>query len=159
MDARHGTYVRYRPEELYAILCLESSRTGTVVLGEDLGTVPRPVRDAMARHGVYRTYVAQFELRPNRARAVVPPPARSMATINTHDLPPFGAFWRGADIRQRLKEGWIGPDQALREERHRDRIRTAVGEYLRRKGWVRPGTGIPTERAALGGLLAHLAAS
>src|SRR5205085_1664590 len=32
-DASEGVYIRYRPEENYAILCLESERSGTLIVG------------------------------------------------------------------------------------------------------------------------------
>ena len=54
-----GIYVRYQAEEMYAILCLESHRSGAVIVGEDLGLVPEPVRWAMRRHNIDRSYVAQ----------------------------------------------------------------------------------------------------
>jgi len=62
LEAFQGVYVRYPAEELYAILCVESQRHQALIVGEDLGTVPRHVPTAMARHGVDRTYVVQFEL-------------------------------------------------------------------------------------------------
>jgi 4-alpha-glucanotransferase len=43
-DARHGAYVSYRADELYAVVALEAHRAGAVVVGEDLGTVPDGVR-------------------------------------------------------------------------------------------------------------------
>ena len=49
MSAKQGVYVGYPEEELYAILSLESHRSRTMVVGEDLGTVPKAVRRAMAR--------------------------------------------------------------------------------------------------------------
>ena len=38
------------------------SRAGCLVVGEDLGTVPDEVREAMDRHRVLRSYVAEFSL-------------------------------------------------------------------------------------------------
>jgi 4-alpha-glucanotransferase len=96
--AREGVYVRYPTDELYGILTLEAARSGTIVVGEDLGTVPAAVRTSMARHGLLRSFV--LELDPEDAR----PPRRSVASLNTHDLPPFAAYWRGRDARRALEK-------------------------------------------------------
>jgi 4-alpha-glucanotransferase len=99
--AREGVYVRYRAEELYAVLRRESRRNRCAVIGEDLGTVPRQVRRAMSRHGLAGMFVVQYEWRPGfrrpgkilPGRPRHPPPRRSVACLNTHDMPPFAAFW------------------------------------------------------------------
>ncbi len=65
-----GVYVTYPADELYAVLCLESHRHQTVVVGEDLGTVPAGVRSAMRRHRLLRTWVLQAALRPRAAEPV-----------------------------------------------------------------------------------------
>jgi 4-alpha-glucanotransferase len=97
VDGDHGLYIRYRPEELYAILTLESRRTNTVVVGEDLGVVPASVRRAMARHGLHRSHVFQVEISPDRPDALNPVHPAALASLNTHDLPTFAAFWRDLD--------------------------------------------------------------
>lgn len=95
MPASEGVYVRYPHEELWALSCLESQRRQATVVGEDLGTVPAEVREEMARHAIRRSYVMQFELQPEVAHEVVrTPPRCSLASVNTHDLLPFAAFWR-----------------------------------------------------------------
>jgi 4-alpha-glucanotransferase len=154
-----GVYVRYRAQELHAILTLESRRHGTVVVGEDLGTVPAKVRTAMRRLGILRSYVLQFELRPQSRRAVRRPPPDSMAALDTHDLPAFAAFWRGLDIRERLRAGWIDAPYAARELKERDRVRVAVVAYLRAHGWLQPGSDPPSDSKVLRALLSALSAS
>jgi 4-alpha-glucanotransferase len=91
MSAREGIYVRYRSAEFYAVLALESRRYKTAVVGEDLGTVPPYVRADMSRHGLHRMYVLPFEIDTESAtlRAV---PDDAVASLNTHDMPPFTAF-------------------------------------------------------------------
>jgi 4-alpha-glucanotransferase len=91
MPATDGAYVRNRPDEHYAVLTLEASRAGALIIGEDLGTVPRGLRAAMARHGLWRTHVMQFM--PD-----APVPAPSVACLNTHDMPPFASFQQQKDI-------------------------------------------------------------
>src|SRR6185369_8136487 len=45
--AKDGVYVRQPADELYAALAIESHRSRTAVVGEDLGTVPDEVRARM----------------------------------------------------------------------------------------------------------------
>ncbi|MFW6057034.1 MAG: 4-alpha-glucanotransferase, partial [Chloroflexota bacterium] len=59
-SASEGTYIRYHPDEMYAIVCLESHRNRTAIVGEDLGTVPDAVRRAMTRHGLKRMFVLYY---------------------------------------------------------------------------------------------------
>jgi 4-alpha-glucanotransferase len=131
-DARDGVYVRYRPGENYAILCLESHRAGVMVVGEDLGTVPGYVRRAMAAHRVHRSYVAQFSV--SAERGVERPTADAVAAMNTHDLPPYAAFWRGVDIEQRCELGLLSPEQARTEAQERARQRGQLLSALMAEG-------------------------
>jgi 4-alpha-glucanotransferase len=105
--ADQGAYVTYPAEELYAILSLESHRHQTILVGENLGTVPAEVNRAMGRHGLRQTYVMQFAQRPNPRRALEAPPANSVASLDTHDTPTFFGRWLGDDIeiRKRLEGG------------------------------------------------------
>lgn len=134
LPARDGVYVRYRADEFYAILALESHRHKTLLVGEDLGTVPRYVRAAMARHRVHRMHVLPFEFPAEPGGAPRPVPAGALASLNTHDTPPFAAFWLGMDAR--------------RQE--------AVLGFLRREGWLRPSR--DDTESVLRACLAYLAA-
>ena len=40
-------------------------------------------------------YVVQYELKPAGKQPAGTPPANSVASINTHDMPTFAAFWNG----------------------------------------------------------------
>ena len=102
--AAEGAYVRYPTDELYAILALESHRHETVLVGEDLGTVPREVRREMDRRRLRRMYVVPFELRPvEEGGGLAPVPSGSVAVLNTHDMPPFAAEWKREDFPCRLR--------------------------------------------------------
>ena len=160
LDPAQGVYVRYRPEEWYAILALESRRSGALVVGEDLGTVPSQVRRAMARHGVHRSYVLQYSVSPDRRMPAPTPPEESLASVNTHDMPTFAAFWRGDDIRIRVDRGWLGAEEAERERRARGRVRSALVAFLRREGMLAGDPArVPTTQEVLHAALAWLAAS
>jgi 4-alpha-glucanotransferase len=131
-DATDGVYVRYPAEELYAMLCLESHRWKCEVVGEDLGTVPPEVHESMKRHRLRRMYVAPFELEDadgNAPRLRTPDPL-SVASLGTHDLPPFASFWSGDDIARREASGQLGTAGAAQERVSRARWRAALEQVL-----------------------------
>ena len=124
LEARRGAYVRYHADEMHAVLVLEAWRSGAVVVGEDLGTVPEVVRSDMARDGMLSSFVVQFE-----STAVDPFPAPdelSLASFGTHDLPTFFAYWTGRDIDDQLAQGRIDDERASAMRKTRDRWRKAV---------------------------------
>lgn len=133
MAARQGVYVRYQAEELYAILSLESHRHRAMIVGEDLGTVPREVRSSMARHGLHEMYVAQYELKADPERALRPVPTRAVASLNTHDMPPFAAFWRGMDIADRHELRLVEGEGVRQEVEQRQAIKEALARFLSRR--------------------------
>jgi 4-alpha-glucanotransferase len=119
--ATEGAYVTYPAEEFYAILNLESHRHQTVLVGENLGTVPAQVNARMKRHQLRQMYVLQYEQRPDPERPLRAPPTRSVASLNTHDMPAFTAYWRGLDLADRvalglLKKAELAPERARRRE-------------------------------------------
>jgi 4-alpha-glucanotransferase len=87
-----GAYVRYRAEELLAILALESRRAGAFVVGEDLGTVEPEVRRHLAARRILSFRVLWFEDRPHRY------PELAMAAVTTHDLPTIAGLFTGEDL-------------------------------------------------------------
>jgi 4-alpha-glucanotransferase len=127
-EAKDGVYVRYRADELYAILVLESRRHGCTIVGEDLGTVPPEVPKKMNRHGVRRMYVVQYEARPDAP--LVPPPAASVASINTHDMPTFAAWWAAKDVDDRVAMGLLDAAGAERERETRERMKRGIVDSL-----------------------------
>lgn len=156
MEARQGVYVTYPAEELYAILTLESHRHRAVIVGEDLGTVPPQVRRAMHRHGMLRMYVVQYEARADAASPLGEVAENFLAGVNTHDMPPFAAFWQGLDIRERQALGLLDAPAARVERRGRLRLRRSIAAFLRARGWLEKG-GVGAA-GVLRAVLAHLAA-
>jgi 4-alpha-glucanotransferase len=92
--AADGIYVRYPAAELYAVLCIESHRFATVIVGEDLGTVPDGVRRSMSAHGLLRTFVLQAEAAGD-GDPLDHVPSTALVGMNTHDMPTFAGFWEG----------------------------------------------------------------
>ncbi|MCZ9338036.1 4-alpha-glucanotransferase, partial [Streptomyces sp. TRM76130] len=102
-----GAYVRYDAEAMLAVLVLEATRAGAVVIGEDLGTVEPGVREALRERGVLGTSVLWFEREWEGDGRPLPADrwrADSLATATTHDLPPTAARLTGeyVGLRDRL---------------------------------------------------------
>jgi 4-alpha-glucanotransferase len=91
-SAADGAYVRFPADELLAIICIEATRAGAFVIGEDLGTVEDGVRDTLASRNIARTMVLWFEPEPPSKW-----PAAALATATTHDLPTIAGVFAGTD--------------------------------------------------------------
>ena len=90
MGATEGAYVRYPHEELLAVIAAEAARTSTTIVGENLGTVPDELTEALARWDVVGMHEEQFVLyEPCSLRSLPEIPARSVAGVRTHDMPAF----------------------------------------------------------------------
>ncbi|MGH7851878.1 MAG: 4-alpha-glucanotransferase [Candidatus Binatia bacterium] len=133
-SATDGLYVHNRAAEYYAILSLESHRHQVRVVGENLGTVPPYVTEALARHKILGMHVGQFGVGTDPANALDPVPENTVASLNTHDTATFMSFWTGADIDDRLALGSLDQEQAQQEHGYRAAQRHALVLYLRSIG-------------------------
>jgi 4-alpha-glucanotransferase len=111
-----GAYVYYDAPGTLGTLAAAASASGSVVVGEDLGTVEPWLREALAARDILGTQMLWFErgwsnepLAPRWWRA------NSLVTVSTHDLPPAGAFLSGKQVTDRLKLGLLTRSEA--EER------------------------------------------
>lgn len=104
-----GLYVSMPRDEMLAVLRIEAARAGTVVIGEDLGTIPDGLREALADSGILGCRVAMFERDWQGDGHFLPPQDYSAAALSswgTHDLPTWEGWRRGRDLdwRERLDE-------------------------------------------------------
>lgn len=132
MPNNQGVYVRYHPDEFYAILAIESYRHKSIIVGEDLGMVPPEVRPAMDMHGLYRMYIAQYELTAEQ-QSIKQMPAEMVASLNTHDMFPFAAFWQEMDVEERKKLGLLNDTIAAQETQNRRSLKNAFLSLLQQK--------------------------
>ena len=103
--ATEGAYLAYPRQDLLGVTALESQAAECLVVGEDLGTVPDGVREAMTAHGLLSYRVLWFE---RNGENFLPPsayPSLAAACVSTHDLPTLAGWWIGADIEERLVLG------------------------------------------------------
>lgn len=147
--ARDGVYVRYPREELFAVLALESARSGCRVVGEDLGTVPDEVRGAMEHHGLLGMYVSQFQLPVGDGEPVPEPTDRQLAGLDTHDTPTFAGWLQGLDIEVRRGMGLLDDHAAAQAYGGRQRDVDRVVDDLQRRGLLGDPAGAGEILAAL----------
>jgi 4-alpha-glucanotransferase len=130
-----GAYVYYDAPGTLGTLAAAASASGSVVVGEDLGTVEPWLREALAARGILGTQMLWFErgwsgepLAPQWWRA------NSLVTVSTHDLPPAAAFLSGKQVTDRLNLGLLTRSEAEeRAEADRtvsDWIAACVGQGL-----------------------------
>ncbi len=117
-----GAYVRYRSDELLAILALESVRAGAWIVGEDLGTLEAGVRERLAEQRILSMRVVYFEDAPPASF-----PRRAMALLSTHDLPTLAGVWSGSDLGDQQRAGVVPDPAALAALRGRIEAVTGLG--------------------------------
>ncbi|HLE01435.1 MAG TPA: 4-alpha-glucanotransferase [Bdellovibrionota bacterium] len=140
LGAKNGVYIRYRMEEFFALLVLESHRNQCTLIGEDLGTVPPEIREAMTEHGILRMYVQQRRLSTNKDEPLSPVPVDCICSLNTHDMPPFAAFWEGLDIVDKMQLGYFGPEELDAKKKAREDAKDALVTFLVKKGLLKEPT-------------------
>jgi 4-alpha-glucanotransferase len=152
-DASHGAYVSYHADEMHALVSLEAYRAGSVVIGEDLGTVPDELRERMKANGMLRSWVFEFE--STLDEPLPEPPADALATLATHDTPRFSTFLWGGDIDEAHKTGRF--TEAVAEDRRAERAqyREALFGALNVQELAEPQLTAETRRRCL----AHVSAS
>ncbi|HEX2928938.1 MAG TPA: 4-alpha-glucanotransferase [Candidatus Binatia bacterium] len=153
-SATDGLYVHGRAAEFYAILNLESHRHQVQIVGENLGTVPDYVNEAMARRKILGMHVGLFSINAVSEPVLDVVPANTVASIDTHDTATFMGFWQGADIQDRIALGLLEAYQAQNERAYRSSQKEALVAFLRAQGWLGDET---SEAAVLRAWLAFLA--
>ncbi|MEV7083127.1 4-alpha-glucanotransferase [Streptomyces sp. NPDC093516] len=144
-----GTYVRYDAEAMLAVLVLEASRAGALVIGEDLGTVEPGVREALRERGVLGTSVLWFERDwEGDGRPLAPESWRAdcLATATTHDLPSTAARLTGEHVELRDSLGLL--TRPLAEERAEAAADTAEWLSLLSELGLLRGTGGGTDTSS-----------
>lgn len=120
-DAKFGGYVYYPVDDLLGILALESHRHQSLVIGEDLGTVPDEIRIKLAENGVHSYRVFFFE--QAKDGGFYSPhhyPEQSMSTLTTHDMPTLTGFWHCLDLELGKQLG-LYPSEAVLQELYTSR--------------------------------------
>jgi len=142
-----GAYVRYPPDELLAILALESVRHQVMVVAEDLGTVTPEIRRKFAQAGLLSYRLLMFE-KPSGKGYRTPKrfPEQALASVNTHDLPTLRGFWSGRDIETKEQIGLYPSVSHIAQDRvTRTQDRQALLKALNQQRLLPKGTSTRAE--------------
>lgn len=133
-EPQDGAYLNYPLDDLLRLLTLEAHRHQALVIGEDLGTVPTGLREALARRNILGTRVLLFEQSDGSYRAPHHWPRDALATTTTHDLPSLKGWFAGHDIDWRLRAGHSRPEQLDSDRADRAREHAALRDALHNSG-------------------------
>jgi 4-alpha-glucanotransferase len=157
---KDGVYVKDNESDLLNLLVLESRKSRTIIIGEDLGTVPFDLRDRLMARGVlsYRLFYFERDLGKNHTPSRDYPES-ALVSISTHDLPTLAGFWQEKDIEARRGIGHLDEERTLdfKEDRagHKGKIieRLVVDGFLpadvAHKAWESPFPTEPLHEAVL----------
>jgi 4-alpha-glucanotransferase len=120
-EASDGAYLAYPIDDLLRLTALESHRHRTIVIGEDLGTIPAGFRARLSGTGVCGMSVLWFERNEKGFASPSKWPATAVAMTSTHDLPTVAGWWRGSDLEMRAKCGLLKDVEGAKADRSKDR--------------------------------------
>lgn len=138
--AAGGTYVTYDADAMLAVVVLEASRAGALVVGEDLGTVDPAIRVALDSAGVLGSAVLWFSREEDEITPLPPERyrERAVASVSTHDLPTAYGLLADEQVRVRASLGQLDRPEA--EERSRvTEEKERLFAMMRTAGLAAPG--------------------
>ncbi len=127
-----GGYVSYPFKDMLAVLAQESRERKCLVIGEDLGTVPSELRQALNEAGILSYRPLLFEKRDSEFAPPRAYPSEALVCVSTHDLPTWRGYWAAHDLELRTRLG-ITVD-ATRELQQRRFDQERLARALEREG-------------------------
>ena len=171
--ASEGVYLRYPLEDMLRLLVLEAWRHKALIVGENLGTVPRGFNQRLYKKGIFGTSVLWFEREAaaadkqdaagvDAAEAFNLPKnwsPHAMATSTTHDLPTVAGWWSGSDLRWRSQLGQVTEPELIGLNQERGRDKTALWRALSEAGCVTAAALAPPLNAPREAILSFVASA
>ncbi len=126
-SAKEGVYVYYRVHDLVGILALESHRNKSLIIGEDLGTVPQEMKSILRDSGIHSYKIFFWEKSETDGGFISPKDyvEQAMSALSTHDMPTIEGWWSHSDLTLG-KELGLYTDENVRvigEARYQDQQR------------------------------------
>ena len=132
-----GAYLAYPFDDLLRLIVLESRRNRSVVIAEDLGTVPPGFGGRLSDAGILGMSILYFERDGSGFRAARRWRRDATAMSSTHDLPPVAGWWRGNDIAARRSLNIVDRADAKKLAAGRDEDRAALWRAMTADGGAR----------------------
>ncbi|MBY5737834.1 4-alpha-glucanotransferase [Rhizobium leguminosarum] len=129
-----GAYVRYPEEALLQILAEVSAEHRCLVIGEDLGLIPKGLQDDLAEAHILSYRILSYEQDGKGFKPADSYPILALACISTHDHQTLAGWWRAADIEDRLTHGIVPPDLTEKHLQHRKRERRRLKSAFKAAG-------------------------
>ncbi len=122
-----GLYIHGPFEALLAVTALASIEAGCIVIGEDLGTVPKGFRKALTGRGLWGYEVMLFQRsRKGEFRPASRYRKDALVTFATHDLPTFKGWWESRDLATRQALGLKSGETRAERQSARAALRRAL---------------------------------
>lgn len=140
---RDGGYVHYPIDDLIGVIALESHRNKCLLVGEDLGTVPKGFRARMAEAQIlsYKVLLLEEEEKGKGYIKGHTYQRLALSTASSHDLPTLRGWWEEVDLDLRSRLGITDEDATKKAREKRDSDREAMvslfreEEILDGEGW------------------------
>jgi 4-alpha-glucanotransferase len=99
-----GAYLEEDRERFFDILVEEANSANALIIGEDLGVVPSPVRPYLQRRAIFGTDLILHNIQPKGLKSPRSYRPNSFASLLSHDYPPVQGYLQGAhlEIQQNL---------------------------------------------------------
>ena len=130
-----GAYLHFPVDDMLRLIRLESHRNRSIVLGEDLGTLPDGFQGRISDAGMLGLRVLWFERAQDLGfTAPVTWDHGAVAMTSTHDLATVAGWWSGHDTAWRHKVGAVDDSGREREHEERKRDREMLWSAMRASG-------------------------
>ncbi|CDZ28672.1 4-alpha-glucanotransferase (Amylomaltase) [Neorhizobium galegae bv. officinalis] len=141
-----GAYVAYPQPSLIATLAALSERYRCVVIGEDLGNLPKGLQAELAAANILSYRIISYEQTRNGFRPAADYPSLALACVSTHDHQTFVGWWKAADVEMRISHGLVSGDAGRQQMKDRKRERRQVLRAFKAAGLPVAATGEATVR-------------
>ncbi|UIK08413.1 4-alpha-glucanotransferase (plasmid) [Neorhizobium galegae] len=121
-----GAYVSYPQRSLIATLAALSKRYRCVVIGEDLGNLPKGLQAQLAAANILSYRIISYEQTKSGFKLPEDYPSLALACVSTHDHQTFAGWWKAADVEMRISHGLVSGDAGRQQIRDRKRERRQV---------------------------------